>query len=163
MKTVKLLSPTQLSQAKSYLDSTPLDGKWECVIREVNKGRSAAQNSLYWRWMGELEAQTKDNLGWTKDDFHTEYKRKFLVNIYSADTEHHPEFADMIESVREVYRGDKKLGQQLFNHILRETSTTAATVENFTEYLNYIEIDAGQHGWRLSRPEDLYRSAVGVE
>ena len=57
----------------------------------------------------------------------------------------------------------KAEAQQLIDHIADLTSTTKATVEQFTEYLNDIDQGALSAGIVLPKPEDRYPIAMGLK
>ncbi len=68
----------------------------------------------------------------------------------------------MIGSVNAVHaKGMKSEAIALKREIVRLTSTTQMNVQQFTEYLNDIELDARNIGIILPHPEDLYNDALG--
>ena len=50
-------------------------------INQTPDERSAAQNRLYWKWIGEIRRKT----GQDEDSLHYEFKKKFLIYIYRRD------------------------------------------------------------------------------
>jgi hypothetical protein len=127
----------------------------EVTIRPYKRDRSAAQNALYWMWLTIIGQER----GETKDDMHYEYKERFLVHIFERDD---PEYAEMIEAVREVHRaGMKPEAKLLARQIVQLTSTTKANTHQFTEYLTDIERDAQKMNIRLPHPAERYRLAMG--
>ena len=145
------------ANACRFVDNLPLEPLHEVIIRPHKKDRTVAQNSLMWLWFTHLAGER----GETKDDIHLEYKKKYLVNIYERDD---PDYAAMIEAVRNVYRkGMKEDAELLHDRIAHLTSTTTATVEQFTEYLDDIDRDAIKKQISLPRPEDRYDLAMGIK
>lgn len=125
-----------------------IDDPCEVIIRPHKKNRSVDQNALLWSFYTIIGA----TLGESKDAVHERSKEKFLVPIYTRDE---PEYAEMIASVRDVYRaGMKDEATLLFKNIVRMTSTTTASVAQFAEYLQDINSEAHGLGIHLPHPED---------
>jgi hypothetical protein len=144
------------ARALVIIECLPLTPVHEVIIREKKRDRSSAQNSLLWVWYGVI---SKD-LGETEDDLHYRYKKKFLVAIYERDDD---DYRAMIQAVREVYtEGKKTQARAMEKQIVKLTSTTTASVEQFTEYLNKIEQDVAPLGIRLPNRDDLYFEAMGI-
>jgi hypothetical protein len=130
----------------------------EVIVQEKKEDRTAAQNSLMWLWITLI---TEEWEGWEKNDVHEYFKKTHLVPIYERDE---PEFAAMINAVRKVYTdGHQVEAKTMEKHIVRMTSTTGATKEQFTEYLKDIEKDMISRGIPLPHPEDRYYSAMGIK
>ena len=141
--------------AANFVFEMPLEPLHEVIIRPHKKDRTAAQNALMWLWFTTIAGEQ----GETKDDIHNRYKGQILVHIYERDD---VEYATMIRTVRDLYRsGTKVEAKLLYDAIVKLTSTTRATVEQFTEYLNDIEKDAISKGIKLEHPEDRYNLAMG--
>jgi len=118
-------------------------------FRLIDKpNRSLKQNSLYWKWLGEIEKQSGDN----SDFWHKEFKYQYAVPIFrSEDTEYNA----MILAILEL----KKLGmadhfEAAKNNIIKLTSTTDFTTKQMDFYLKKIWFHAVGHGWELSHPDD---------
>jgi hypothetical protein len=141
-------------RACRIINDLDVDGNTEVVIRKHKMTRSAAQNSLLWKWYTVIALE----LGESKEEVHERYKGRFLVPIYERDDS---AYAEMIEAVREVWRaGKKKDADILFKQIVKLTSTTTASVKQKAEYLNDIDADARSIGIRLPYPEDIYYSDI---
>lgn len=157
MKRFTLHSEDVKQAACNFIAALSLEPLQEVIIRDAKKDRTAAQNSLYWMWLTIIASE----LGNTKDDQHTYYKKQILVHIYERDD---ASYAEMLEAVRRVHRqGNKKDAQHLADMIVELTSTTRADVGQFTEYLNDIEKDAFGKGITLPHPEDRYYEAMGIK
>jgi hypothetical protein len=142
-----IVSEEHRKRALTILEHLPLAPVHEVVIREHVKDRSAEQNALYWKWLTVIG----NELGESKEDLHERYKDKFLVNIYERDN---PDYAEMIQSLRNVWRNDMKAeAVNLRKKIVALTSTTTATVKQMTEYMTCIEHDAAGLAIRLPQPE----------
>lgn len=129
-----------------------LDAKHKVIVTigiDDDKARSLAQNRLYWAWLRELEAQT----GQDSDDLHLHFKRLFLARIYAQDD---GEFADMAESIAKC-KGvlDDWQYENLAMNVIKQISTTKASVQQMSEYLNKIEIWAFGQGLTLTIPQEL--------
>lgn len=149
-----LSSQQHKDRACEFIQELQLDRPWLLVISEKKKNRSAAQNSLYWKWVTQLAGEE----GSTKEEVHHERKRRFLAIIYERDS---PKYAEMIGTVRKMWgAGFKQDSESLHNGIIELTSTTTATVKQFREYLEDIEKLAIQQDIFLERPEDMYREAM---
>jgi hypothetical protein len=142
--------------AIDLIGGIPFEPVHEIILRPYKKDRSVAQNALYWLWATVIAGET----GETKDEVHRRLKRGFLVRIYERDN---PEYGEMLKAVRSVHlAGMKAEAKHLADQIVDLTSTTRATVEQFTEYLNDIEKDSlGKYV--LPRPEDRYYEAMGID
>lgn len=126
----------------------PLEIVHEIVIQEYKKDRSKEQNALYWKWLTVIG----NDLGESKEEVHERYKGMFLVHIYERDC---PDYADMIQSLRTVYKqGMHSEALALKARIVELTSTSTATVKQMTEYLDSIEHHAASLAIRLPQSED---------
>jgi len=64
-------------------------------------------------------------------------------------------------AIREVYRqGMKEQALNMRKFVIRETSTTEASVEQFSEHLRFIEQWAHSRGIRLRTDAKLYQLAM---
>ncbi len=149
-----LTSQQQKDRAIEYLKALDISKPMLLVVTEAKKNRSAAQNALLWKYYTQLAAEG----GYTKEEVHHDAKKRFLSKIYERDL---PEYAEMVGTVRKMYSaGFKDDSTQLHDSIVKLTSTTTATVKQFSEYLDDIDKDAMQRGIFLERPEDMYREAM---
>jgi hypothetical protein len=123
-------------------------------LKEYSKIRSLAQNSIYWKWLGAISKHT----GHTDDELHDIYKEKFLVKIYERDD---TKYAEMIRTLRNLYKDHPKESMELFRAVIRLTSTTKAKVKQFTEYLEKIERDCFDNKIPLPMKDDEYSIAMG--
>lgn len=152
-RTFKIKTESDLKLVLDFLNSQT--GEVEILIREPSKDRSLLQNQLYWMWVTIIA----DELGHTKEEIHEDLKKRLLCPIFERDE---PGYAEMINSVRKIYtQGFKQDAIKLHEHIVRLTSTTSATVSQFTEYLKEIERDMVGKGIILPHPEDRYQFAMG--
>lgn len=125
----------------------------EMKLAAYKRNRSMSQNALYWKFVTVIA----NDLGNMKDLMHETLKSKYLVPIYERDNE---EYAEMFETVRELYRTNPKKAMHLRNQIVKLTSTTTANIVQFTEYLEDVEHYAADMGIMLPHPED-YRFTMG--
>jgi len=137
-----------------FLEAQPEKPILEVIVKEHKKDRSVAQNRLMWNWITIIA----NELGMTKEDVHEDFKKRLLVPIYERDDDG---YAEMINAIRKIYSdGFKSEALKMHNHIVKLTSTTAATVKEFSEYLNEIEKDSIEKGIILPHPEDMYAEAM---
>lgn len=118
-------------------------------IDQKQEDRSKAQNRLYWLWM----SQWAKRQGTDKDSEHLFFKKQFLARIYHRDDvgQYRKTFAAV-----KVLRDQKHPQYQAVADGLNELiSTTDATVDQFTEYLNDIHAFCNKQGCWLSTPDDL--------
>ncbi len=118
-------------------------------IDQKQEDRSKAQNRLYWLWM----SQWAKHQGTDKDTEHLFFKKQFLARIYHRDDvgQYRKTFAAV-----KVLKDQKHPQYQAVADGLNELiSTTDATVDQFTEYLNDIHAFCLKHGKHLSTPDDL--------
>lgn len=124
--------------------------------------RRSAQNRLYWAWITNMsKATVNEYAGWSKEDWHFEMKKRFLVPIFERDE---PEYALTIETLRTVYRtGMKQESERLHKYVVKETSTTQASVQQFSEYLTEIQRFCGMAGIWLRTDEALMQMAIDYD
>lgn len=131
-QTIVIHTAEHRNLAKAVIDCLPLDVVHDVVIREHKRNRSMEQNRFY----RAILTIIANELGMTPDALAKDYKGRFLSHIYERDV---PEYAEMIETVREVWRsGAKAQAEKLNKHIVNMTSTTTATVPQMQEYLDCI-------------------------
>lgn len=115
-------------------------------------------HALYWLWSTDIANESESFS--TKEDVHEYHKEKFLIHIYERDD---PGYASMIDSLRGLYaKGLKHEATYLRKKIIQLTSTTDASVKQFTEYLKEIENEWNGKVY-LKRDEDRYYKAMGIK
>ena len=156
-KTITLDSDGKKEFAIAFISNLPLDPVCSVKIYEDKETRRTVQNALYWRWLTVIAGE----LGGTKEDWHETFKGKFLVHIYERDDS---DYAAMIESVRAVHRAGMKVeAEHLRKEIVRLTSTTTASVQQFAEYLKEIENFCNGKVYLPRRDDDYYRTIASNE
>ena len=131
--------------ADALSDGRPL------VVRmdQKQEDRSKAQNRLYWLWL----SQWSKRQGTDKDTEHLFFKKQFLARIYDRDEV--GQYKQTFAAVK-VLKDQKHPQYQAVADGLNELiSTTDATVDQFTEYLNDIHAFCNRQGCWLSTPDDL--------
>jgi len=115
-----------------FLAHKDAQGVLEVIVQPAKNKRSLSQNRLYWTWVTEWS----DHHGWEEDYTHHFFKYKFLVMIfYLADAQ----YAQMCDSVKVIKSIDKGHYDKIAAHVIRQTSTTDASTEQMTKYLNMIK------------------------
>lgn len=146
--TIIIRSEEHRQRALNLIRLAPLEPLLEVTVKEHKKDISAGQRALYWQWLTVIGSY----LGESKETLHERYKDRFLTIIYERDN---PEYAEMISSLREVYRqGMKEAALSLRKQVVCLTSITTATVAQMSEYMNDIEMDASSMAIQLPHPDD---------
>ncbi|QGA12302.1 hypothetical protein GFH30_06380 [Acinetobacter wanghuae] len=118
-------------------------------IDQKQEDRSKAQNRLYWLWL----SQWSKRQGTDKDSEHLYFKKHLLARIYARDDV--GQYKQTFAAVK-VLRDQKHPQYQAVADGLNELiSTTDASVDQFTEYLNDIHAFCLKHGCYLHTPDDL--------
>ncbi|WP_104500789.1 NinB/YbcN family protein [Acinetobacter indicus] len=126
------------------------DGKPLVVrIDQKQEDRSKAQNRLYWMWV----AQWAKHQGTDKDTEHLFFKKQFLARIYHRDDV--GQYRKTFAAVRVLKDQKHPMYQQVADGLNELITTTDASVEQFTEYLNDIHAFCNKHGCYLHTPDDL--------
>lgn len=126
------------------------DGKPLVVrIDQKQEDRSKAQNRLYWLWL----SQWSKRQGTDKDTEHLFFKKQFLVRIYHRDDV--GQYRKTFTAVKALKDQKHPMYQQVADGLNELISTTDASVDQFTEYLNDIHAFCLKHGKHLSTPDDL--------
>ena len=126
------------------------DGKPLVVrIDQKQEDRSKAQNRLYWLWV----AQWAKHQGTDKDSEHLFFKKQFLARIYDRDDV--GQYKQTFAAVKVLKEQKYPQYQAVADGLNELISTTDASVEQFTEYLNDIHAFCLKHGKYLSTPDDL--------
>ena len=118
-------------------------------INQTPDERSAAQNRLYWMWLGQIERKT----GQDKDSLHYEFKKKFLIYIYRRDDQ---EFAETCNAIAMLKQNECEEYRVIAEQVIRLCSTTKLSVKQMTEYLGYVhDFAVTQLHVHLTVPDDL--------
>lgn len=126
------------------------DGKPLVVrIDQKQEDRSKAQNRLYWLWV----AQWAKRQGTDKDTEHLYFKKHVLARIYARDDV--GQYRKTFAAVRALKKEKNPVYQAVADGLNELISTTDASVDQFTEYLNDIHAFCNKHGCWLSTPDDL--------
>ena len=119
------------------------------VIDQKQDDRSTAQNRLYWLWL----SQWSKRQGTDKDTEHLFFKKQFLARIYHRDDV--GQYRKTFTAVKVLKEQKHPMYQQVADGLNELITTTDASVEQFTEYLNDIHAFCNKHGCWLSTPDDL--------
>lgn len=147
-------SHADITKTISYLHSNYTrsvdEGKPLVVeIRPESRDRSKAQNRLYWKWL----TQWAKHQGSDKDSEHLFFKKNFLARIYDRDDV--GQYKATFQAVRTLKDEKHPAYEQVASGLIELISTTDASVQQFTEYLNDIHVFCNKHGCWLETPEDL--------
>jgi len=120
----------------------------EVVIQPAKRKRSLAQNRLYWKWVSQWAEHTGDS----EQRAHHIFKYKFLVTIFYRDD---AQYAAMCDSVKVLKSMDREHYDKISAHVIRQTSTTDASVKQMTDYLDQIERYCYANDFTLTIPDEL--------
>ena len=118
-------------------------------IEQESRERSRQQNKLYWMWT----TQWAKHQGNDKDSEHLFFKKKFLSVIYNRDDV--GQYRNTFAAVKFLKDEKHPMYQQVADGLIELISTTDASVDQFTEYLNDIHAFCLKHGCYLNTPDDL--------
>ena len=118
-------------------------------IDQKLEDRSKAQNRLYWKWL----TQWAKRQGTDKDSEHLFFKKQFLSRIYDRDDV--GQYRNTFAAVKVLKDQKHPMYQQVADGLNVLISTTDATVDQFTEYLNDIHAFCNKQGCWLVTPDDL--------
>jgi len=122
-----------------------------------DKARSIAQNQLYWRWLTAMQnTQAEQHKGTLKEDWHVLMKEKYLCKIFERDDQ---SYAELMQTLRELYKHDQQQAMKLRNGVLDLTSTTQASVKQFSELLTCMDRFCGSEGIQLPAEPGLEEMA----
>lgn len=120
----------------------------EVTIQPESRKRSLAQNRLYWSWVTQWANHTGDS----EARAHHVFKYKFLVTIFYRDDEQYAAMCDSVKVLKGIDRGHY---DKIAAHVIRQTSTTDASVKQMTEYLDRVERYCYANDFKLTIPNEL--------
>lgn len=141
----KTMSYLHTNYTKANFENKPL----VVEIRPESRDRSKAQNRLYWKFL----TQWAKHQGTDKDAEHLFFKKKFLAVIFYRDDV--GQYRKTFAAVKVLKDQKHPMYQQVADGLNELITTTDASVEQFTEYLNDIHAFCLKHGKYLSTPDDL--------
>ena len=141
----KTMSYLHTNYTKANFENKPL----VVEIKPEAKDRSKAQNRLYWKFL----TQWAKHQGTDKDAEHLFFKKKFLAVIFYRDDV--GQYRNTFDAVKVLKKQNHPMYQQVADGLNELITTTDASVEQFTEYLNDIHAFCLKHGKYLSTPDDL--------
>ena len=141
----KAISFMHTHYTKALEEKKPL----RVVIDQKQEDRSKAQNRLYWMWL----TQWAKRQGNDKESEHLYFKKHFLSRIYDRDDV--GQYRNTFAAVKILKDQNHPMYEQVANGLNDLISTTDASVEQFTEYLNDIHAFCLKHGCYLNTPDDL--------
>ena len=118
-------------------------------IDQKQEDRSKAQNRLYWMFL----TQWAKHQGTDKDAEHLFFKKQFLARIYHRDDV--GQYRKTFAAVKVLKDQKHPMYQQVADGLNELITTTDASVDQFTEYLNDIHAFCNKQGCWLETPEDL--------
>lgn len=147
-------SHADITKAINYMHTNytkALEENKPLVVRidQKQEDRSKAQNRLYWLWL----SQWSKRQGTDKDTEHLFFKKQFLARIYHRDDV--GQYRKTFTAVKALKDQKHPMYQQVADGLNELISTTDATVDQFTEYLNDIHAFCNKHGCWLNTPDDL--------
>ena len=141
----KTISYLHTNYTKANFENKPL----VVEIKPEAKDRSKAQNRLYWKFLTQLAKHQ----GTDKDAEHLFFKKQFLARIYHRDDV--GQYRKTFAAVKVLKEQKHPMYQQVADGLNELITTTDASVDQFTEYLNDIHAFCNKQGCWLSTPDDL--------
>ena len=141
----KAISFMHTNYTKALEENKPL----VVYIEQESRERSKQQNKLYWKWL----TQWAKHQGNDKDSEHLFFKKHFLSRIYDRDEVN--QYKKTFAAVKVLKDEKHPMYQQVADGLIELISTTDASVDQFTEYLNDIHSFCLKHGCYLNTPDDL--------
>lgn len=150
------------------------DKQWQVIIRPFKPGEAItdAQRRLYFMVLADLQNTDVNELaGRTKDEWHYQLKRRFLMPIYEREFK---DFAEMLETVRECTPEQEK---RLMRGIAKELTITRKCEDDpisgekaegkmirvMREYIDCVMTYARNHGVQLRIDAWVFAEAMGYE
>lgn len=149
-KTFVMKDDSVIDNLVYFLKNWPCEnGPWEVEVRAYQEDRTAAQNRLYFMWVGIIA----NELGMTKEECHADYIKRIFSPIFEKHDNNH---ALTMAAIRKVWRmGATEEAQKLYDGVMYRLSTTWANVGEFAEFLTEVERDAASKNIALPHPDDL--------
>jgi hypothetical protein len=133
-------------------------------VKELH--RSTAQNSLHWGWLQDFKRTTINELaGQASQEWHDTFRIDYLLPIYARDGEKWAQTMAYLGIIQQ--HGTNEMYMSAIDRVLhtrdltQRLSTTEATVEQFTEYLQCIEHYAHDNCIMLRTDSKMYNLAMG--
>jgi len=123
-------------------------GETQVVIKNVDESITDAQRAYHFVLCGIIGA----DLGNTKDEQHQYFKERFLLNIYIADIENHPEFIGVVDSMQTVKAHCPEKYPSIRRLVIGGVSIKDATKANMMELLTEEINFANSHQIRIPLP-----------
>ena len=117
-------------------------------IEPLKRNRTAAQNGLYFHWVGCIA----NHIGDDKESMHGQLKSMFLLPIFCRDDE---DFAALYAMVIDAVRREAPNADKAIRSLKRETSITKASQDQMREYLDEISRMCAQQGIHLTVPDQF--------
>lgn len=147
-RTFRLVHQVARSNAAKFCLEAP-EG-WDVIIRPHKKDRSLAQNRLAFQWYMERAEQQ----GTTPEYEHRLAKLRWGCPLLIAVD---AEFADFYRRGIEPLDYERRIIAMQWVPVTR-----LFTVKMMTEYLETMERESAMQGIILTRPDDMYWEAMGV-
>lgn len=117
-------------------------------ITDNEEKRTSGQNRLYWFWVDYFSKKT----GTEPLEVHFDFRRRFLLKIYYVDD---AGFAAMCDSIKQLKTTDLGNYKSISKQVIELTSTTKATTEQMTRYLDAIYAFCYGENIMLPIPDEL--------
>ncbi|WP_227430424.1 hypothetical protein [Psychrobacter sp. I-STPA6b] len=124
-------------------------------VMQKDKARTLAQNSLYWAWVTAIG----NKLGLSKEEQHTQLKRKHLAKIFIRDDRQFAEMITALNQYKEIATPQEY--EPLAKGVATLMSTTKATTKQMGEYLKDIDMFCYSENIPLPPKPDDYNWITG--
>ena len=145
-KQFNIVSDLSFKAAINALSELTFNDPHMVTISPLKRNRTAAQNGLYFHWVGCVAAYADDD----KESMHGQLKAMFLLPIFCRDDE---DFAALYATVIDAVRRSAPSAEKAMRSLKRETSITKASQDQMREYLDEIKRMCIHQGIHLTVPD----------
>lgn len=123
--------------------------KLTVIVKPFAPNITDAQRGLYWTWMTDIGNEFGD----TKDYYHDEFKKMFLISIFRRDDEKYEAAVQAVVKTRAA--GLIEEADTIARQIYHMTSITRADKKQMAEYMEQIKhYAATEMQYAVRQPED---------
>lgn len=134
------------SAAMKAIEQLDITKPHDVAIKPIKRNRTAAQNGLYFHWIGCIANHVGDD----KHSMHEYLKGQYLMPIFVRDDDG---YAALFRTVVEAMQAQGGGESVAMSALKRATSITKASQDQMREYLDDINKMCANHGIPLTVPD----------
>ena len=142
----------QRAKAIEFVQGLKLKSPYELIGQIYRPDRSKSQNRLLYKWIAEINKQSKNGIDHERNTLKFKYGCQVLMQ-----SDKNQEFIDFYSKLVEMYDYEQCVAAMAFIQV-----SSLMNVNEFTEYLQHIETYAANLGFYLSKPDE-YKKAMGIK